>query len=225
MSTVPIVDMRSLAKESALPPQVLELKAVLDRRGIELVYFATGAEACQYLVGQIPLGAQIMNGSSETIKSIGFDTVLNSGRYDFLRPGIVAMNNTPERLKLRQLSTTADYIVGGVNAISLTGEILCADGGGNRVASYAYGGGKVFLVAGVNKITPNLQAAFDRLRNRAAVDECRHLGRKTPCAETGVCSTYECHAPERQCGKVLIIENEKIDGRMTLVLIGETLGY
>jgi len=208
-----------------MPRQVLQLKTVLDRRGIEVVYFATGTEACQYLVDRIPVGAQIMNGTSATLKSIGFDAVLHSGRYDFYRPKIVATNDTPARLKLRQLATTADYIVGGVNAISLTGEIVSVDGGGNRVASYAYGGGKVFLVAGVNKLEPNLVTALDRLRNRAAVDECRHLGRKTPCAETGVCSTYECHAPERQCGKLLIIENEKIPGRMTLVLIGETLGY
>lgn len=217
-----MVDMRG---DALMPVNVAQLKALLSRRGIEVVYFASGAEATQYLVEQIPPGAQIMNGSSETIKSIGFDEILHSGRYDFFRPKIVAMNDGAARTKLRQQATTADYIVGGVNAISMTGEILNVDGGGNRVASYAYGGGKVFLVAGVNKIEPNFAAAFDRLRNKAAVDECRHLGRKTPCAETGVCQTYECHAPERQCGKMLIIENEKIPGRMTLVLIGETLGF
>jgi L-lactate utilization protein LutB len=217
--------MTGAAQTFPLPEDVASLQALLSRRGIEVVYFATGAEATQYLVEQIPVGAQIMNGSSETLKSIGFDAILHSGRYDFFRPKILAMNDTAARTKLRQLATTADYVVGGVNAISLTGEILNVDGGGNRVASYAYGAGKVYLVAGVNKIAPNLIAAMDRLRNRAAVDECRHLGRKTPCAETGVCQTYECHAPERQCGKLLIIENEKIPGRMTLVLIGETLGF
>ncbi len=219
------VEMTGDAQTSAMPEDVAQLQALLLRRGIEVVYFATGAAATQYLVEQIPVGAQIMNGSSETLKSIGFDAILHSGRYDFLRPKIVAINDTAARTKLRQQATTADYVVGGVNAISLTGEILNVDGGGNRVASYAYGAGKVYLVAGVNKIEPNLVAALDRLRNRAAAVECRHLGRKTPCAETGVCRTYECHAPERQCGKLLIIENEKIPGRMTLVLIGETLGF
>ena len=31
--------------------------------------------------------------------------------------------------------------------------------------------------------------------------------------------------PERQCGKILIIENEKIAGRITLVLVDEPLGF
>ncbi|MBA2690393.1 MAG: lactate utilization protein, partial [Burkholderiales bacterium] len=52
-----------------------------------------------------------------------------------------------------------------------------------------------------------------------------HLGKKTPCAITGVCHNYECYAPERQCGKLLIIENERIPGRITVLLIGEELGY
>lgn len=218
-------DLPADPQASPVPANVVQVRQILQRRGIEVVYFSSGNGALQYLLEQIPAGAQIMNGSSETLKSIGFDAVLHSGRYDFLRPGILATDDAEARIKLRQRATTADYVVGGINAISMTGEILNVDGGGNRVAAYAYGAGKVYLVAGVNKIEPNLAAALDRLRNRAAVEECRHLGKKTPCAATGVCRTYECHAPERQCGKLLIIENEKIQGRMTVVLIGEVLGF
>ncbi len=210
---------------ASLPKDVLRLKEELHRRGIGVIYFADGNGALQYLIEQIPAGAQVMSGSSETLKSIGFEQALQSGRYDYYRPKIIALNENSERIKLRRRAIAADYFVGGVNAISLTGEILNVDGSGSRIAGYAYGGGKVYLVAGTNKIEPDLAAAFNRLRNRAATAECRHLGKKTPCAKDGVCRNYECHAPERQCGKVLIIENEKIPGRMTLVLIGESLGF
>ena len=80
-------------------------------------------------------------------------------------------------------------------------------------------------VAGVNKVVPDIGAAFQRLRNEAAVGDCRALGKQTPCALTGQCDNYACAGPDRQCGKVLIIEQEKIPGRITVVLIGERLGY
>ncbi len=67
------------------------------------------------------------------------------------------------------MHTTADYFVGGINAITEAGEILNADGGGNRISAYAFGAGRLFLVAGVNKIVPDIAAAFERLRNHAEV--------------------------------------------------------
>ncbi len=207
------------------PSQVRSLAAELERRGIGTVYCATGEDALRYLMDAIPPGSQVMTGSSQTVKAIGFERLLRSGTYDFWRPKIEATDDADERIRLRRRAVGADYFVGGVNAISLTGEILNVDGSGTRVAGYAFGGGKVYLVAGTNKIAPTLDAALWRLRHRAAVEECRALGRDTPCARDGICRNYECYPPDRQCGKLLIIEKESIPGRITLVLIGEELGY
>src|SRR6267378_4154152 len=147
------------------------------------------------------------------------------GRYDWLRPAIAAIEDRGERIRVRRQATTADWLVGGVNAITLGGEIVNVDGSGNRLAGYAFGAGRVILVAGVNKIVPDLAAAIERIRNTAALQECRKLGKSTPCAVTGRCDNEACRGPERQCGKILIIENEKIAGRITVVLIGEALGF
>ena len=83
----------------------------------------------------------------------------------------------------------------------------------------------MILFAGANKLVPDLAAAFERIRNTAALQECRKLAKSTPCAVSGRCDNAACRGPERQCGKILIIENEKIAGRITLVLVGEPLGY
>lgn len=214
-----------LQKNSLLPEQIADLKEELGRRGIHVEYVHDGKSALTYLIEQIPPGSQVMKAGSDTLRSIGFEAEIQSGEYDYYRPKIMAMNDSEERIKMRRQATTAQYFVGGVNAISLTGEILNVDGSGNRIAGYAYGGGKVFLVAGVNKIEPNLEAAMSRLRHQAAAKECRHLGKDTPCAKNNVCRNYECYPPDRQCGKILIIEKESIPGRMTLVLIGERLGF
>ena len=201
-----------------------ELKAALASRGIELVHAADGREALRLVLERIPKGATVMNGGSATLEDIGLLDALRDG-YKWLRPAIAATNERQERTRRRREATTADWLVGGVNAITMSGEIVNVDGSGNRLAGYAFGAGKVILVAGVNKVVADLAAAFERIRNTAAVQECRKLGKSTPCALTGQCDNDACRGPERQCGKILIIENEKIAGRITLVLIGERLGF
>ena len=213
------------ARDKGMPQAVAGLKHELERRGIALAYCADGASAVAYLLSRIPAGATVMNGGSTTLEQIGFLAALENGPYEWLRPRIKAVNDRDERIRMRRRAATADYFVGGVNAITASGEILNADGSGNRVAAYAFGAGKLFLVTGINKIVPDLAAAFDRLRNEAALQECRLLAKSTPCALTGRCDNDACRGADRQCGKVLIIENERIPGRICVVMIGETLGY
>ena len=201
------------------------LAAALAARGIGFHYAPARAAALQYLAERIPAGATVMNGGSATLEAIGALEFLANGRYQWLRPGIAATHEREERIRRRRQATIADWLVGGANAITEAGEIVNVDGSGNRLAGYAFGAGKVLLFAGTNKLVPDLAAAFERIRNTAAVRECRKLGKSTPCAVTGRCDNAACRGPERQCGKILIIENEKIAGRITLVLVGEPLGY
>ena len=212
-------------KHEGAPEAVVKLRHGLARRGIDCVYCPDGQAALELLLSRIPAGATVMNGGSSTLKQIGFLAALENGPYRWLRPGVAATADPEDRIRARRSAGTADYFVGGINAITASGEILNADGGGNRVAAYAYGAGKLFLVAGVNKIVPDLAAAFERLRNHAAIEEARHLGADTPCARTGRCDNDACRGPDRQCGKILIIENERIAGRICVVMIGAELGY
>jgi L-lactate utilization protein LutB len=201
-----------------------KLRAALAGRGIELLHAANRREALARVLERIPKGASVMNGGSHTLEDIGLLEALREG-YNWLRPGIAATNEREERNRRRRQAVTADWLIGGVNAITVSGEIVNVDGSGNRLAGYAFGAGKVILVAGVNKVVPDLAAAFDRIRNTAAVQECRKLGKSTPCAVTGQCDNDACRGPDRQCGKILIIENEKIAGRITVVLVDESLGF
>ena len=201
-----------------------QLKRALAARGIELLHAADRREALRLVLERIPKGATVMNGGSHTLEEIGLPDALRDG-YKWLRPVIAATHDRAERTRKRREAVTADWLVGGVNAITLSGEIVNVDGSGNRLAGYAFGAGKVILVAGVNKVVPDLAAALDRIRNTAAVQECRKLEKNTPCALTGRCDNDACRGPERQCGKILIIENEKIAGRITVVLIDEALGF
>lgn len=210
---------------AALPTPIATLKRELARRNIELFYCETGIAARDLVLSRIPENATVMNGGSETLVQIGLFDALKTGPFKFLRPQVAAENDPVLRVSARRRAAIADVVVGGINAITLSGEILNSDGAGNRLAAYAYGAGKLILVTGVNKIVPDMNAAFERMRNVAARDECRHLGVNTPCALTGKCDNQACRGPLRQCGKVLIIEHEKIAGRICVVVVGETLGY
>jgi L-lactate utilization protein LutB len=201
------------------------LAAALAARGIGFHYAADRAAALAYLRARIPPGASVMNGGSATLEEIGFLDELAGGRYQWLRPAIAATHEREERLRRRREAVIADWLVGGANAVTEAGEIINVDGSGNRLAGYAFGAGNVILVAGTNKLVPDLAAGFERIRNTAAVQECRKLGKETPCARTGRCDNDACRGPERQCGKILIIENEKIAGRITLLLLAEPLGF
>src|SRR5258706_4414404 len=208
-----------------VPERMERLAAALAGRGISLVRARDGRDALAQLLQRIPPGARVMNGGSATLEQIGFVEALRGGRYEWLRPGIAAIEDREERIRVRRQATTADWLVGGVNAITLGGEIVNVDGSGNRLAGYAFGARRVILVAGVNKIVPDLAAAIERIRNTAALEECRKLGKSTPCAVTGRCDNEACRGPERQCGKILIIENEKIAGRITVMMIHAPLGF
>ena len=154
-----------------------QLGAALAARGIGFVHAADGAAALRYLMERIPAGARVMNGGSATLEEIGFLEMLGKGAYEWLRPAIAATEEREERTRRRRQATTADWLIGGANAITMSGEIVNVDGSGNRLAGYAFGAGKVILVAGVNKVVPDLAAALDRIRNTARSEE-RRVGKE-----------------------------------------------
>ncbi|OLC17998.1 MAG: hypothetical protein AUH29_00235 [Candidatus Rokubacteria bacterium 13_1_40CM_69_27] len=207
------------------PSLLTRLTAEFRRRGIDLLLAETKEEAREAVLGLIPAGATVMAGSSLTLDAIGVTDRLKGGQYRYLRQDVRAIDDPEQRYAMRRQSLVADYFLGGINAIAATGEIVNVDSSGSRIAGYAYGGRKVIMVSGLNKVVPTLADALDRIRVVAAVQEARRVGRTPPCIDDGVCRNYECYPPQRQCGKILIIEKENVPGRITVVLVGESLGY
>jgi L-lactate utilization protein LutB len=197
---------------------------VLTRRNIDCHYVQTGDEAVKLVLGMIPDDAQVMAGSSTTMYQIGLEDALKAAtRFDYMRTRVRAHPDARLRNEARRHSTVADVFLGGVNAICLSGEIVCADASGNRVAGYAFGGKRVIVVAGVNKIVSTLEEGIARVR-RAATQEAFRLYKHPPCLPDGICRNAECYPPHRECGKMLIIEAD-LPGRTSLVLIEDFLGF
>lgn len=109
------------------------------------------------------------------------------------------------------------------NAITLDGELVNIDGNGNRVACLITGPKNVIVIAGMNKIAPDVKSAFDRVRNVAAPPNGVRLGTKTPCAKYGRC--HDCYAADSMCCQFVVTRKSRIPGRIKVLLVGEELGY
>lgn len=209
-------------------PDIQTLLQKLRSNNLSAAYVPDRHAARTLILSLIPEGVVVGYGDSLTLRQIGVVDALERGPYTFLNPwepGITVEENV--RRKRRAL--TADVFVTGTNALTLDGQLVNVDGHGNRVAAMLFGPGKVIVVVGVNKIVPDLEAAFTRIREVAAP---RNVGRHPdfdpmpPCGVTGECS--DCRSPWRICNKTVIIEreysNEKYAPVMTVIIVGEELG-
>lgn len=193
------------------------LKKNLEGRGFTFKYFETGAEASDYLAEQMA-GKTVGIGGSMTVETIGlYDKLLD-------KAADVAWHWKTEPNEAKERAAKAEVYVSSANGIAETGEIINIDGAGNRVASNLYGHGKVYIVAGVNKVCPDVESAFQRARNVAAPKNARRFGKNTPCV-TGELKCYDCRSPERICRGVSMLMEPMMGMPVEVVIINEELGY
>lgn len=185
----------------------------LESNGFEVVVADSADEALDTVQSQIPEGASVMNGHSTTLEEIGFVDYLTEGDHDWesLPDEIWSIDDDAERQAARRASQTADYFLGSVNAISETGELVAADRSGSRIGAYPFAAGKVVIVSGVNKIVPTLDDALDRLESVAYPLENERA--------------KEAYGVESAIAKQLVFRQELDEGRTTVVLVRESLGY
>jgi len=185
----------------------------LEANGFEVVVVDSGEEALDTLQSRIPAGASVMNGHSTTLEEIGFGEYLTEGDHDWeaLPNEIWGIDDDAERQAARRRAQTADYFLGSVNAIAKTGELVAADRSGSRIGAYPFAAGNVAIVSGVNKIVADLDAALDRLESVAYPLENERA--------------KEAYGVESAVAKQLIFRQELEEGRTTVVLIRDKLGY
>jgi L-lactate utilization protein LutB len=204
---------------------VIRLEAVrnaLEANGMDSLVVGSGEEACREALAVIDKGSTVGLGGSRTVEEIGLLEALRTGDYtlyDQYGEGL----SSGESMDLRKQGTHANYFVSGSNAVTEDGKIVNVDGLGNRLAAFCFGPGTVIIVVGRNKIVPDVDAALERVRNVAAPTNAMRVGAKTPCVKTGKCT--DCDSPERICNITLIIEKQRIKGRMKVILVNEDLGF
>jgi len=205
-----------------------ELIKRLGENNISASYVKNSREAFEKVISMIPEGSVVGFGDSLTLKQIGVLETLEKGNYTFLNPWKAGIT-VQENIKLKKRALTSDVFLTGTNALTLDGKIVNVDGHGNRVAAMLFGPSKVIIVAGVNKIVANLEAALKKIRDKTApLNVKRHpeFEPMPPCGITGACT--DCSSPWRICNKTVIIEreydNDKYRPIITVIIVGEELG-
>ncbi len=190
-----------------------EAVAGLEASGFEVEVVDTAEEALEAIKERIPAGASVMNGHSTTLEEIGFTEYLSEGDHGWesLPEAIRTIDDDAERQAARRESQTADYFLGGINAVAATGELVAADRSGSRIGAYPFAAGNVVIVSGINKIVPTLEDALERLESVAYPLENERA--------------KEAYGVDSAIAKQLIFRQELEEGRTTVVLVRDRLGY
>ena len=184
----------------------------LAARNVEAFLVETREAALAKIQELVPEGSEVFVNTSETLETIGYTEYMHGNdRYVNLHDQMMAQPDPAAQREFRRKTTTADYFVGSVQAIAETGEIVIASSSGSQIGAYSYGARRVILVAGTQKICPTLAEAEARTRGWTLERHDRWLEGR------GVAPT--------PIGKFLVMEHEPVVGRISLVLVPESLGW
>ena len=118
---------------------------------------------------------------------------------------------------------TADVFFASTNAVTETGVLYNVDGNGNRVAAMLFGPQSVVLLVGENKIVPDEAAAVSRVERVASPANTERLNCDTPCRKTGFC--VHCRSEQRICRDFVWMRQQRVKGRIKIILIDGEWGY
>jgi len=194
----------------------------LKKHGFDAHFVSTVDEARKLALDMASGHETFGFAGSDTTRSLGIIKELGSmGKtvYDHWQKGL----SKEEDLEIRLQQGRSECFLCSANAISATGEVVNVDGVGNRTSGMTFGPKKVIIVAGMNKVRPDLDSALKRVWEIAGPMRAKSLNRETPCAETGVCS--DCNAPQRICRITTILHRKPALTDISIILINQPLGF
>lgn len=162
-------------------------------------------------------------GGSRTLEEIDFFQYFNKINYPNLIDTKDPTLKPEERLELRRRACLSDFFLCSANAISQTGELVLIDKWGNRNAALTFGPKNRIVIAGINKITSNLQTAIERAKNKASVLNNIRFNTFNPCVSVGKCCN--CDKEERLCSIMTIISKCQPVKSIKIFLVKEELGF
>jgi LUD domain len=200
--------------EFAVPATRERLESVaeaLRNHGMRALVAADRDEAKRLVLEQLPEGAQVHQGASVTLDTIGVTEVIEkSGRYDAVRPRTYALDRETQMDEIRRLGASPDFMLGSVHAVTDEGSLVVASASGSQIGAYASGAGQVILAVGSQKVVPDLKTALRR------IDEYTF-----PLEDERAQSAYGMHSALNQ----LLVINGGFSSRITVILIDEPLGF
>ena len=198
-------------------PKVVE---ALKKRHFEAYYVSDSKDVAAKVMELIPAGSSVSWGGTTTVDQLGIKKLLADKGYKLIDRDTA--KSPEEREEIMHQALMSDFFLMSSNAITEEGELFNIDGKGNRVAALCYGPKNILIIAGMNKIVPDMDAAYDKVRNYTSPVNAMRFCDATPCAKTGLCG--DCLSSQSICAQFVETRICKPDGRIKVILVGEDLG-
>ena len=193
----------------------------MKKKNLEGYYCATAKEAVEKALSLMPEGSSVTWGGSMSIIESGLMDAVCQGNYEIIDRDTA---KTPEEAReMYAKQVMSDFYLMSSNAVTMNGELVNIDGRSNRISCLCWGPQNVIVLAGMNKVTPDVDSAIKRVRNIAAPPNAVRLNRNTPCAKTGKCG--DCYSPDCICSQILVTRRSSTPNRIKVILVGEELGF
>ena len=198
-----------LASKESIDRAIEALKA----NGIDAKYVANAEEAKKEVFELIPEGAEVMTMSSVTIDTLGISKeVQESGEYNSVKNKLNSMDRQTQGAEMLKIGAAPEWSVGSLHAVTEEGNVLIASNTGSQLPAYASGAAHVIWVVGTQKIVKNNDEALKRIYEYVLPLESERAKKAYGMERSNV-------------SKLLIINKEIKPGRITVIFVGEKLGF
>jgi LUD domain len=192
--------------------RIRAVAGALERNGITCTVVDSGEDARRAVRSVLPVGSEVYNNTSRTLEVIGVaEDIERSGQYQPLRPRLYQMDREMQAREMRQLSASPDWLVGSVHALTEDGSLIIASASGSQLGPIASGAGRVILIVGAQKIVPDFDTGLRRLYEYCFPLEDRRA--------------REAYGVHSGVNTVLVINKQIAPGRITAILVNESLGF
>ena len=127
-----------------------------------------------------------------------------------------------QRWEMHKIAIGCQFFITGTNVVTKDGKLFNTDAGESRPPGMILARGTWWSSLGRNKIVPDLDAAFERMKTVVAPALCRMKERRLPCVVTGSCT--DCDSAQRACNVTTILEKRPTYTPFTVVLVDADLG-
>lgn len=185
----------------------------LTKNGMTTHVAKTKDEAIELAFSLIPKGSPVMTMTSETLRELGIEDVVNNGsEYISLKNKLYSMDRATQNHMMQELGAAPEYAIGSVHAITENGEVIIASNTGSQLPAYAYGAEHVIWIVGAQKIVESLELGLKRLNDYVLPLESERAKKAY-----GV--------PGSNISKMLIVNREVNIDRINIIIVNDVLGF
>lgn len=170
----------------------------------------TVADARALVRDLLPRDKAIFTAASESVRLSGLGADIDEGdEFVSVRAKLAGLDPADIRAQIT-MGATPEVILGSVHAVTEDGVLVVTSFSGSQLGPYSAGAEQVVYLVGGQKVVPDLDTAFRRVRTHSLPI---------------VRNAMRAQGQDSFMGKTLILEREFLAGRATVVLIKEAVGF